>query len=290
MAYEMHEYLVAPARKKPQAWRLVVGLILAAAIYVFLLFVLFAALATFGLDTAETLFAARTPSAVIVLLASFACMTAGAWLAAKTLQKRSFTSLLGPLPLAVTDFWSVLKVCSVLVFASLLLPAPMGIEIIPNVPFATWAPLLILSLPMLFIQVSAEEIVFRGYFQSQLAARFKSPLIWLLVPAIVFGVAHYDPASMGANAAIITLWAVFYGVMLGDITARAGNLGPAIALHLLNNFLAIMIVSAQGDLSGLALYVYPFDLQDTELLRAMMPIELALMVVFWLGARLAIKR
>ena len=290
MAYEMHEYLVAPARKRPQLWRLVCGLFLGCFIYVALLVGFFAGLGLFGLGDADTMFAGRTQFSTLVLLGSFLCMSLGVWLAAKALHGRDFTSLIGPYSQALRDFWSVFKICGVLLGLSFLLPTPNGIEILDNVPFQAWLMVLPVAIVLLFIQVSAEELVFRGYFQSQLAARFKSPLIWLVVPAVVFGVIHYDPAAAGVNAPLIALWAIFYGLMLGDITARAGNLGPATALHFLNNTAALLIISAQGDLSGLALYSFPFDTSNTEMMRQMLPIELALMVVMWLGARLAIKR
>ncbi len=49
------------------------------------------------------------------------------------------------------------------------------------------------------IQTGAEELVFRGYLQQQLAARFASPLIWMVLPALIFGAVHYDPATAGPN-------------------------------------------------------------------------------------------
>jgi len=44
------------------------------------------------------------------------------------------------------------------------------------------------------------------------------------------------------------------------------------------------------DLSGLALYVTPFGMEDTEALRAWLPVDFAMMLVSWLAARLAIRR
>ena len=81
-----------------------------------------------------------------------------------------------------------------------------------------------------------------------------------------------------------------FGVLTADLTARAGTLGPAIALHFINNVSAMLIVSLPDDLSGLALYVVPFSLEDTAAVRAWLPVDFALMIVFWLAARLAIKR
>ena len=62
------------------------------------------------------------------------------------------------------------------------------------------------------------------------------------------------------------------------------------SLHLVNNLLALVFVALPGQLPGLALYVLPFDMGDTEAVRALLPIDFALMGVSWLAARLAIRR
>ena len=44
------------------------------------------------------------------------------------------------------------------------------------------------------------------------------------------------------------------------------------------------------DLSGLALYLAPFSMQDAEVMREWLVVDFALMLVIWLAARLAIRR
>ncbi|WP_420861545.1 CPBP family intramembrane glutamic endopeptidase [Algirhabdus cladophorae] len=290
MRYDWHEYLVGPARERPELWRSIAGLVLAGVFYAVMLFGFFGLMALVLPNLGEATFLGREPFDLILILSSFAFMTLGTVLAAFLLQGRMPLSLIGPIPLALNDFWIVLRLGAVLIGLSLLLPTPIEGELSANLDLGLWAMLLPLSLLVLLIQVSAEEILFRGYFQSQLAARFKSPLVWMIVPSVIFGALHYDPAAAGENAWLIALWAVFYGIMLADITARSGTLGPAIALHLLNNASAILIVSAQGDLSGLSLYSFPFSLADTEVVRAMLPLEAVMMLIMWLGARLALRR
>ena len=74
-----------------------------------------------------------------------------------------------------------------------------------------------------------------------------------------------------------------------DLTARAGSLGPAVAMHLVNNFAAMAIISTQGEMSGLALMKLPFGPDDEAAIAAFLPIDLATMGVSWLAARLAIR-
>jgi membrane protease YdiL (CAAX protease family) len=140
------------------------------------------------------------------------------------------------------------------------------------------------------VQVASEEILFRGYIQQALAARFSSPLFWMLIPAVLFGFGHYLPGQAGGNAWMIALWATIFGVLMADLTARAGTLGPAIALHLVNNVTAILIVSVPDSLSGLSLATTPYSLSEAGDMRGWLLIDFALMFVSWLAARVAIRR
>jgi len=172
----------------------------------------------------------------------------------------------------------------------LLPPWNLGAPYVPNLALGTWLMLLPFSLLGVLVQVSAEEIVFRGYVQQQLAARFNSPLVWMVLPAVIFALGHYLPDQAGENALVIALWAGVFGMLMADLTARAGSLGPAIAVHFCNNVAAIVITSLPDDLSGLALYLTPFGMDDVDALRAWLPVDFALMLVSWLAARLAIRR
>jgi len=132
-------------------------------------------------------------------------------------------------------------------------------------------------------------VLFRGYLQQQLAARWNAPLIWMAVPSVLFGLAHYD-ADAGSNAWLVVLWAIMFGLMMADLTARAGSLGPAIALHFVNNLMAMLLIGLPESLSGLALYHYPMGMDNEAAIRALLPLDVMFVVVSWLGARLAIRR
>ena len=289
--YRAHERLVAPGRARPQLWRVVAGLILVAAVTLTLNTALFRTidmLAPGRWGTAQI--AGNTPLSMLVLLGSFAFAAIGAALATRLLQQRTVPGMIGPLPLAAAQFWRVLRALAVVGAVVLALPPyDMGAELRPNLPVATWALLLPLSLAAVLIQCGAEELLFRGYLQQGLAARFHSPLVWAGVPALLFAAGHYVPSEAGANAPLIAAWAGLFGWLMADLTARAGTLGPAVAVHLFNNATALLLVALPGTLNGLALYVLPFDLSDSGALRAWLVVDLAFMVVAWLAARLALR-
>lgn len=294
-AYAGLDVFIAPARHHAELWRFAVGLIIGTIGYLLLNQLYFSLIYGIAGDRGSALYddliQSSTPLAMLLLLTSFGCMTVSIALVVRILHKRPLRSLLGPLALAWADFRAVSVMLIVLgVVITLLPPWDMGGDYVPNIALSQWVVLLPLSLLAVLIQVSAEEIVFRGYVQQQLAVRFRSPLIWMVLPSVLFALGHYLPDMAGDNAVAIALWAGLFGILMADLTARSGSLGPAIAVHFLNNVSAILIVSLPDDLSGLALYLTPFGMQDTQTLAAWLPVDFAMMLVFWLAARLAIRR
>jgi membrane protease YdiL (CAAX protease family) len=295
-AYAAHERIVGPNRRHAALWRLLAGLGLIAVVAFGLNSALHAAL--LALDPAYWANEFATPNGqgnaplpMLVLLASFASITIGVLVAAQLVQKRPPLGVIGSIPLAVKQFWRVFRLLlgiSVVIF--LLPPYDMGEPLVPNLPAGTWLALLPLSLSAILIQTSSEEILFRGYIQQALAARFSSPLVWMVLPSALFALGHYVPAESGENAWIIAVWAGLFGLLMADLTARAGTLGPAIAVHMVNNLTALLIVSFPDSLNGLSLFTLPYSMADTEGLRGWMAVDFAMMLIGWLAARLAIRR
>lgn len=238
-----------------------------------------------------TYISGSSPALLLILLGSFGLLTLGAALAAWQLQKRRFWSLTGPPREMLAQFWRVLRLLVILgavIFA--LPPYSMGTPLQPNLPFSVWVLLLPFALLAVLVQVSAEEILFRGYIQQSLAARFSHPLIWMGLPSILFGLGHFLPEEAGDNAILIVVWSGIFGLLMADLTARAGTLGPAIALHLFNNVLALLFIAFPDNLSGLALYVFPFEMSDTGALRGWLAVDFVMMLCGWLTARIALRR
>ena len=293
--YSAHEAFVAPARSSSALWRFLLGLFVAVLAYVALNELFFQAVyAVAGASATSlhgTLLQGATPQAMYLLLFSFGTMALAVGLTVRIVHRRSARSLLG-VPGRLWPTFRVVSVAVLLLGLALLILPPwdMGGELTENLPLGRWLLLLPLSLLAVLVQVSAEEIVFRGYVQQQLAARFRSPLVWMILPSTLFALGHYLPAEAGENAFMVALWAGVFGVLMADLTARSGSLGPAIAVHLWNNVSAILIISLPDDLSGLALYLAPFSMDDAAAMRSWLPVDFAMMVVSWLAARLAIRR
>ena len=290
--YRLHEVLVAHARPSAGLGRLAGGVALIVAGFLMLNVVYFQLLQQLpAWDSILTEISdGSTPRALWVMLANFLPLLVVLAVVLRMVHERSILSLLGPRILLRLDFRRVMRPLVLLFVVVAFLPGKGILEPARNMEFGSWLMLAPVSLALILVQVSTEELVFRGYLQSQLAARFNSPWVWMSLPSLLFGLLHYDPLTFGPNALPLAIWSAVFGLAAADLTARAGNLGPAIALHLVNNVSALMITSTEGYWDGLALYVVPFGPEDVELMRAVMPLEALMMLCCWLVARIAIRR
>ncbi len=294
MRYDAHDSLVAPARATARLPYLIGGTALATLLFLGLSYSYAQILQrVFPSDVwariSPSIENATSPVGVLINLFIFAMLIIALAVTLRVVHKRRFLSLVGALGPATRQFRRALVAMLVLYVVIMMLPLPESMEPEPNLAFGTWLKFLPLALVGLFIQVFAEEVVFRGYLQSQLAARFASPLIWIGLPSIGFALLHFDPASFGTNAWAVVLWAGAFGIAAGDLTARFGTLGPATALHFINNFGAILITAPQGQFDGLALYSYPFSVEDGAAFWAFMPIDMMILACGWLAIRLALR-
>ncbi len=126
-----------------------------------------------------------------------------------------------------------------------------------NLPFEQWVVWFPIALPFIMIQISAEEVIFRGFLQQKLRGLSRSPWVWLVLPSVIFGVLHYDPSQPDWDAWWIMGAAGLLGIFLADLTYRTGNLGAAMGFHFANNVISLCFFAPDDVLNGLALYVVP---------------------------------
>lgn len=296
-AYAALDTWIAPAKSRAELWRLGIGVLLFGVFYVALNTALFRFIATRAPALSRDILGASgvgpgaTPVSMLVILFSFALIVVSVGMVLGVVHRRPLWSVLGPARLAVRQFSAVVFLLGVVGAVLLVLPPyGLGIDLIQPRPVGAWLALLPIGMIAVLIQTSAEEVLFRGYLQQQLAARFRSPLVWMAIPSALFAAGHYTPQIAGDNAWLVTLWAGVFGLLMADLTARAGSLGPAMAVHFANNLSALLFISLPDSLSGLSLYILPVSMSDTEFTRAWLPVDFAAMLVFWLTARLAIRR
>jgi hypothetical protein len=296
MRYAPYDTLVRPARPSSNPLRLLIGFVGGVMLYLFLLGFSFGFVVGFTTPNGDLkramddLMKAATPGAMLFTLFSFILMIASLWIVLKLLHRRSLASLLGPRRLFLRQFGRVCLYLLALQIFLFMLPTTDDVPLTAGLEPGRWLTYLPLALIALLIQVSAEEMVFRGYLQSQLAARFRHPLIWIGLPSLMFGMLHYDPAMAGQNAWIVVVMLALFGASAADITARSGTLGPAIALHLFNNISALLIAAPAENYSGLALYTYPLAALQNVDSGMTYALNFVILVISWLVARLALRR
>ena len=211
-----------------------------------------------GMKAAEAvnaqLFPPGSAMASLFVLGLFITQWPALWIALRLVHHRALRTLFGP---EERINWGHFRVgLGVALLIGTISWAPTifgdgGFETFRSIGFDRWAPMLLIGVPILFVQTASEEMVFRGYMLQQFASRFWSPLAWSIVPSVLFALAHTaDSTILGIS------WFHFvFGMIMAAVVSRTANLGGAIGLHLGNNIINILIVSGPSKtINGLALF------------------------------------
>lgn len=277
---------VAPARARSEFWRLALsGFLIGIAFFAGTMITGLVVFLVFGRAAANRVMSSgslgATPESIVFLLSGFCIVFLAVWAIVKLVHRRPLGTLFGASPRSTVRNALIAFAVMALITGLGTLYSLFTVGPEPNLPFGVWLRWMVPVLPLMLVQVTAEEVIFRGYLQQQLAARFRSPWLWMVLPSAVFGSLHYQPSVMGENAWLAVLITVLVGVIAADITARTGNIGAAIGLHFVNNFFAMCFMSLKGSLSGVSLYVTPFSVSDTDLLRPMLLVDALSIVVIY---------
>jgi len=266
---EAFERFIDPARDKPALWRLVLGFVIVALVYIAWVFGTYLMSERFAptevqlaMFSEDHLGASRATLGID--LSTFAGIILGLMVALWLLHRRGLASLFGPRRATWRGFgMGALVLCGV----SILFSLPMLIfeGTTPHEPLSAVLLFLPVAAALLLVQTGAEELLFRGYMMQQLAVRFQSPWIWLVVPSLLFGLLHYDPTIPQVQAVGILFSITLTGFLWADLVRVTGNLGAAFGWHFANNFLLMNVVGFSDYLNGFAWRLLPFGYQDAPL-------------------------
>jgi len=135
-----------------------------------------------------------------------------------------------------------------MVVVSLLLPGTPndGTEVSGelNAFTSTTRDYLLVVLFLTPFQAAGEEYVFRGYLTQAFGGLFRSRVVAVVVPAVLFAAAH----GIGQSAPIF-IDRLAFGLVAGALVILTGGLEAGIAMHVLNNFLAFGLALAFGDMT-----------------------------------------
>lgn len=283
-----------PARARSEWWRTLLGAGMILLIYLafmagFAQFLAYRYGPVLAQVIQSAMFEAASPGMAMLLLASFLGAAGGVFATVRLLHQRRAGTLFGPAAQVVRDFRAA--ALAVLAFNALFIPFALADDSLTQGQspgaFLRHLPL---ALVCLLIQTGAEELVFRAYFLQQLAARFRSPLVWLLVPAILFAAGHYAPHTFGASAVYVLLWVMLFGILTADLTARTGAIGASWGFHFANNAVAFLLIGSGPSMSGLALWVRPEGLAEAASPLPQILVQCVSLTCAWLAARIALRR
>ena len=104
--------------------------------------------------------------------------------------------------------------------------------------------LLLISLLLIPIQTSLEELIFRGYLMQAFGLLTKSPFIALAFTSFIFGMLHYANPEVEKIGSIIMVYYIGTGFFFGIVTLMDKGTELALGMHAINNILASVFVTA----------------------------------------------
>ncbi|CAM5429387.1 hypothetical protein MAUB1S_07267 [Mycolicibacterium aubagnense] len=197
-----------------------------------------------------------SPIGVLTALLSFCGIWAGAWLVMRGVHREPLSALFGNgQRISRSGFLKgFVAVILTSVFSEVLLFLLDPVIQRGSIRLGVWLLALVPVALLGFVQTSAEELLFRGYLPRGLARRFRSPVVWALLPTLVFTALHWSGGSAPAmNAAGLISIGVFAAVLM-MLVYSTGNLGAAFGAHLGNNLFGFLLISHQASLSSFALF------------------------------------
>ena len=262
-------------------WRVFAGLVIIAAMWfagatgVLFLWTAFMSFRSGDADLAGdrlgALLTGGDPEIVGVLLMTFAGIWAGVFLVVTVLHRQRFATLFAPEGrLRLGELGKGMLVALTFGLGSTAIGLTFAEPVATALPLPVWFAFLLPLIALVFLQATAEELIFRGYLLQQLALRSRNPLVWAVLPSAIFGALHWAGELPGEAAAYYVLATFLMGLTLAALVWRTGSLWAAIGVHVGFNAVGLTVVGAEGVLSGAQLFLF-----SNEDLLPLMRVDLA---------------
>lgn len=220
----------------------------------------------------------------------FLALAAATILVVQRLHGRDALALIGRTDRLAGDFLRVVR--GLLIFLAVILLVPgtdwEGVGAARNL--GGWIALLPFACLAVLVQTAAEELLYRGYLQQSLGALHDHPAVWMVLPSLLFGLSHYNPALPWDATFAHMIWTTAFGLAAADLTARTGSLGAATGLHFGYNLPLVVLFAPAGELSGLSLFSLPAEATGEPVTAARLGFDLFYLWMLWMVCRIAIRR
>jgi membrane protease YdiL (CAAX protease family) len=111
------------------------------------------------------------------------------------------------------------------------------------------------------IQVTFEELFFRGYLNQGLSLKIKSPIIIIIISSLIFGFAHFFNGDTDLSIMLHVSSAFIVGIIWSIYTLLDNGIELATGAHLANNFFAFVIIGEEG---GVGNFGTLFSVKDSD--------------------------
>ena len=130
-------------------------------------------------------------------------------------------------------------------FMSLFLVVSMasGDSIEWSFSWSAFLPLFFVSLFLLPIQTTTEEVLFRGYLFQGFGQLFKKAWLSILVTGLLFGLLHWSNPEVAKIGDVLLLFYILTGIFLGIVTHMDDGIELSMGYHAVNNIFAALILT-----------------------------------------------
>ena len=183
---------------------------------------------------------------LFLILLPFAVVLPFIYLVVTRLHQRSFISLITPRDrvdynkiLFSFFLWGTVSALMV-IFDYIMSPE----DYVWNFKPLTFLILLLISVVMIPLQTSMEELIFRGYLMQGFGVLFKNRLMPLLITSILFGLLHIWNPEIDKLGIHLIWYYIGTGLFLGVITLMDEGLELTLGFHAANNLVTALLVTA----------------------------------------------
>lgn len=206
----------------------------------------------------------------ILMLLTFVGALFALYIMVTKVHKKQFMHLIKP---EGSLDWSKLLFCFSL-WIGLTLVFEMGLHFLGHneysFHFDLWQfiPLLLISLLILPLQTSFEELFFRGYYLQGLGLVFHNKWMPLIITSVLFGMVHsFNPEVTQYGFWNMQIYYISVGLFLGIMTILDDSLEIALGIHAATNFYGACLVGYEGSAIQTASIFKSSDL-DTTIMTA----------------------
>jgi membrane protease YdiL (CAAX protease family) len=199
---------------------------------------------------------------LLLILISFAVAFGGLVLAVRIIQKQKIKEIVTSRP-AINwrrffFAFAVWGAFSVITTAIAYYTSPESFALQFNIK--KFLLLCAIAIPLIPIQTSVEELVFRGYLMQGFGLLAKNRWFPLVMTSLIFGGMHLMNPEVTQMGILVTTYYILTGFLLGIMTLMDEGTELALGFHAANNLFAALLVTS--DWSALQTYSVLKDLSE----------------------------